>query len=257
MQPILVLALLGLGWVLPSDPTALNPAATTVSTATLTIDTYPFANFLETHHSDAYNIDYPWLNRSAYEASDPQPPHDYTALVVENSWLRLTFLPELGGRLYGVAVKATGEELLYQNPVIKPTPWGPEDDLWWLAVGGIEWCLPVEEHGYEWAVPWTYSVTTTAAGATVALWDSAAMDRIRARITIFLPADRADFQITPRLENPTAAPVAFKFWENAMLAPSGKNDVGNKTRFVIPIGQVTVHSRGGPGTAGRGPRLSP
>ena len=43
------------------------------------------------------------LEWGEYEASGPHPsPHDYTAVVVENEWLRLTFLPELGGRLYGV-----------------------------------------------------------------------------------------------------------------------------------------------------------
>ena len=143
--------------------------------------------------------------------SGPQPsPHDYTALVVENAWLRLTFLPELGGRLYGVTDKATGEELLYQNPVIKPTHWGPPEQGWWLAAGGIEWCLPVEEHGYEWGVPWNYSVSTTAEGATVTLWDTTADDRVRAQISVHLPADQAAFTITPRLENPTGAPVTLQ-----------------------------------------------
>jgi hypothetical protein len=222
------------------------PGAVQAYTTTLTIDTYPYAAFVETRHSDQYNMDYPWLNWSAYEASGPTPvPEDYTALVVENDWLRLTFLPELGGRLYGVTVKATGEELLYQNPVVKPNHWGPPDDQkWWLAAGGIEWCLPVDEHGYEWGLPWGYDVVTAPEGATVRLWDTTATDRVRALIAVFLPSDRASFQVTPRLENPTGAPVTFKFWDNAMLAPGAANTVGAELRFVVPIDQVTVHSRG-------------
>ena len=212
----------------------------------LPIDTYPYVDYVHTRHSDQYNIDYPWLDWSAYDASGPTPSSvKYTALVVENDWLRLTFLPELGGRLYGVTVKATGEELLYQNPVIKPNHWGPPaDQQWWLAAGGIEWCLPVDEHGYEWGLPWGYDVSTAPEGATVELWDTTATDRVRARITVFLPPDRASFQITPRLENPTGAPVTFKFWHNAMLAPGAANTVGAELRFVVPIDQVTVHSRG-------------
>jgi uncharacterized repeat protein (TIGR01451 family) len=207
------------------------------------------------HHSDVYNMDYPWLNWSAYEASGPQPTaHDYVALVAENAWLRLTFLPELGGRLYGVTIKETGEELLYQNPVIKPTHWGPPEQPWWLAAGGMEWCLPVEEHGYEWAVPWEYGVSADAEGATVTLRDTTATDRVRAKIQVHLPADKAAFLVTPRLENPTTTAVSFKYWGNAALAPGAVNTISPDLRFVLPNHQVTVHSRGddhlpGPGAA--------
>lgn len=245
----LVVAVLLMAFVpLPATGQGRVPAAQVYET-TLTIDTYPYAGFLETRHSDAYNIDYLWLDRPAYEASNPQPaPQDYTGVVLENDWLRLTFLPELGGRLYGITDKATGEELLYQNPVIKPTPWGPDKEpdlqLWWLAAGGVEWCLPVDEHGFEWAVPWGYETEVTAEGARITLWDSKAGDRIRAEITVFLPADQAAFQLKPWLVNPTPSPVTFKFWHNAMLAPGAPNTVGPDLRFVLPVDEVTVHSSG-------------
>jgi uncharacterized repeat protein (TIGR01451 family) len=245
MRPRLAVLVLGFGLILSLGRADGGPRAIEVYTTQLTIPTYPYAEFLELHHSDLYNMDYPWLNWLAYEASGPQPVlRDYTALVVENPWLRLTFLPELGGRLYGVMVRATGEELLYQNPVIKPTHWGPSEQQWWLAVGGIEWCLPVDEHGYEWAVPWSYTVSTNTEGAIVRLWDTDASDRVRAEIQVYLSSDQAAFQITPRLENPTTSPVVLEFWHNAMLAPGAENTVGPDLRFVIPIDQVTVHSRG-------------
>lgn len=217
-----------------------------VRITTLSIDTYPYADFVEMRHSETFNMNYPWLDWSAYEASSPHPvSHDYVAVIVENAWLRLTFLPELGGRLYGLTVKATGEELLYQNEVIKPNHWGPPDDQqWWLAAGGLEWCLPVDEHGYEWGLPWGHHVSSAAEGATVTLWDTTASDRVRARISVFLPADRAAFQLTPSLENPTGAPLKFKFWHNAMLAPGAGNTVGPDLHFAVPVDQVTVHSRG-------------
>jgi len=239
-------------WLVGVESERLHGAAPTaglrevqVFTTTLTIPTYPYAGFLEAEHSDTYNMTYYRLKWDEYEASNPQPsPHDYTAVVVENAWLRLTFLPELGGRLYGVTVKATGEELLYQNPVIKPTHWGPPEQGWWLAVGGIEWCLPVEEHGYEWGEEWYYSVSATAEGATVWLWDTFSEERVRAEIRVYLPADQAAFTVTPRLANPTGDPVTFKFWNNAMLAPGAANTVGPELRFLVPIDHVTVHSRG-------------
>jgi uncharacterized repeat protein (TIGR01451 family) len=233
----------GLGLAFGSGGSGAVSSAVELSTGTVTIPTYPYANHLELRHSALYNMDYYWLDWSVYSHSNPVP-QEYEVLVMENPWLRLTFLPELGGRLYGVEVKATGEQLLYQNPVIKPTHWGPHEQGWWLAVGGVEWCLPVDEHGYEWGVPWSYSTTVTAQGATVELWDTDATDRVRARISVYLPADRAAFEITPRLENPTGSPVSLKFWDNAMLAPGAANTVGPELRFVVPIDQVTVHSRG-------------
>ncbi|HSJ53799.1 MAG TPA: DUF5107 domain-containing protein [Anaerolineae bacterium] len=245
----LVMAVLLMALVPMPDPGPAQAPAAQVYTTTLTIPTYPYAAFLETHHSDTYNIDYPWLDRPAYEASNPQPiPRSYTAVVLENQWLRLTFLPELGGRLYGITDKATGEELLYQNPVIKPTTWGPdepgEEQRWWLAAGGVEWCLPVDEHGYEWAMPWGYETEVRSEGARITLWDSKATDRIRAEITVFLPANKAAFELRPWLVNPTGSPVTFKFWHNAMLAPGAPNTVGPDLRFVLPIDEVTVHSSG-------------
>ena len=243
----LVMAVLLLALVPAPEPGPAQPAAVQVTTTTITISTYPYAGYLETRHSDPYNIDYPWLDWDAYLASNPQPaPQAYEAVVLENQWLRLTFLPELGGRLYGVTDKASGEELLYQNPVIKPNlgHWGPPEQPWWLAAGGVEWCLPVEEHGYEWALPWGYETEVLPNEARITLWDSKATDRVRAEITVRLPADGADFTISPWLVNPTDKPVTFEFWHNAMLAPGAANTVGPDLRFVVPVDQVEVHSSG-------------
>jgi hypothetical protein len=245
MSLLLRLVVLSVGLAGSEDVAQPLPPRSEVYTTTVAISTYPYDSFLQLRHSDTYNMDYHWLNWSAYQASNPHgTDRDYTLVVLENEWLRLSVMPDLGGRLYGVTIKATGEELFYQNPVIKPTHWGPEDQGWWLAAGGLEWGLPVEEHGYEWGVPWGYSHATTPEGSRITLWDTLASDRIRARVRIELPAGEAAFRVVPRLENPTTAPVTFKFWDNAMLAPGAPNTVGPDLHFVMPIPQVTVHSRG-------------
>ncbi|MEA3341637.1 MAG: DUF5107 domain-containing protein, partial [Chloroflexota bacterium] len=133
---------------------------------------------------------------------------------------------------------------LYQNPVIKPTHWGPLEQGWWLAVGGIEWGLPVEEHGYEWGQPWEYDLITSTAGVTVTLRDTTADDRIRAAVKVHLPADRGYLAITPQVENPTGSDVDYKYWINAMLSPGAANTVSGDLHFVFEADQVTVHSSG-------------
>ena len=230
------------------------PGTASFQTATLTLPTYPYTAYLTSAYTPTYNITYTVLNWDAYNDSDPTPiPHDYELLVLENDYLQVTLMPELGGRIYQMIFKPTGHNELYQNPVIKPNEWGPPEQGWWLAVGGIEWCLPVEEHGYEWGEPWAYSPPLShplggmkggTSGVTVTLQDTTASDRIRATLTLHLPAGRGYLAVTPRIENPTAGDLDYKFWLNAALTPGAANTAGPDLHFVFNADQVTVHSKG-------------
>ncbi len=229
----------------PAGNPPRSPGSVSFYTTTLSIPTYPYADHLITGQNPTYTMTYPILDWEAYEAASPHPmPQVYELLVLENEYLRVTLLPELGGRVYQMTFKPTGHDPLYQNPVIKPTHWGPPEQGWWLAVGGIEWCLPVEEHGYEWGRPWTYQVVTATAGITVTLRDTTAADRLRAAVAIHLPAGRAYLAITPRLENPTGSAITYEYWTNGMLAPGPGNTVGPDLRFVFDAAEVSVHSTG-------------
>ena len=111
---------------------------TTFYTTTITIPTYPYADYLSDAYNPTYNMTYPKLDWTSYNAANLSPaPQDYMLLVMENDYLIVTVLPELGGRVYQHIDKATGQNHLYQNPVIKPTGWGPPEQGWWLAAGGI------------------------------------------------------------------------------------------------------------------------
>jgi len=243
----------------PTTPPPPQPSAVRVHEGQVTIPTYPYAGFLSEGRNERYGVVYLALDRAAYEASSPAPqPLTYQTIVVENEYLALTFLPAVGGRLYEVVYKPTGHRETYRNPVLKPSPWGPPEQGWWLAAGGFEWCLPVEEHGYEWGVPWTAEVRQDGQGATVYLRDAADRgDRVRAEIAVRLEAGAGAFSIRPRLENPTGAPLGLKYWTNAMLAPGGPNAPSADLRFVLPdaVTAVTVHSRGDESLPGYNERL--
>lgn len=232
----------------PATATSPPPPTTiTMREGEITIPTYPYERHTDQAWSELYNMPYSVLQRAAYDASNPSPANvTYHAFIVENEYLRLTFLPDLGGRLYEVIYKPTGHHVTYRNPVLKPSPWGPAEQGWWLAAGGIEWCLPVEEHGYEWGVPWKLAATHDGQAVTVTLRDSDAPDRVRAEIAVRLRAGEASFTIRPRLENPTGESLNVKYWTNAMLAPGGRNAPSADLRFVLPesVNAVTVHSRG-------------
>lgn len=251
---------------IPARSAAPAPvAATTLTTDTIIIPTYPYAAHLYTATNTTYNMPYQWLHWGEYGGANPQPvDQPYTRLTLENEWLRVSVLPQLGGRVYELIDKTTGNNELYRNPVIKPTNWGPREQGWWLAAGGLEWGLPVEEHGYESASPWTYTLAESSAGITITVRDSLQPDRLRAAVSIFLPADRAVLIIGPRIENDRSVALDFKWWDNAMLAPGPGNSVGTyytnpdniDLKFVFPETQVTVHSTGDLSLPGEGQAMS-
>lgn len=249
-----LLAALQIGWCASREPereddgpphptTRAAPlaAGTSFQVARLAIPTYPYTPFLLLQYDGPYA--YHKLDWASYAGAEPVS-QDYVLLVMENDYVRVTLLPELGGRVYQMIFKPTGHNELYQNPVIKPTHWGPPNQEWWLAVGGIEWGLPVDEHGYEWGEPWSWSVASSTAGVTVTVQDTLARDRLRATIDLFLPSDRALLVVSPRLENPTAQALDFKYWTNAMLAPGSANTVSADLRLVFAAPEMSVHSTG-------------
>jgi uncharacterized protein YraI len=228
-----------------TEPEPEMAAAVQVYETTITIPTYPYAAFTTEVADPETGWTYRRFDRAAYEGSDPQPaPMAYQAVVLENEYLKITLLPELGGRIYQVIFKPTGSNQLYQNPVIKPSPWGPAEQGGWLAAGGIEWGLPVPEHGYAWGDAWGHITTPfgpDAAGVTVFMPFE---DHLRAEVDVILAAGEAAFTIRPRIVNPTGQAASYQFWLDALLAPGPANQPGPNLRFLLPTDQVTVHSRG-------------
>lgn len=233
--------------VTPS-PVVERPVIPTVaiSETTITLPTYPFSDYLIEQVDSVYNMPVFYFNRPSYEAAARAPTLvDYTGIVLENPYLRLTFLPELGGRLYSAVVKATGQEIFYQNQVVKPSRYGglqPPEANWWLATGGMEWAYPTQEHGYRFGVAWDYQVSQDEQGATITLSDTAP-GRVGLRVEVTLPVDKAQFQVKPVLVNDGEKAVPVQLWLNAALTLT-PGSMSSHTRFVIPTEAVTIHSRG-------------
>ena len=78
---------------------------------------------------------YPMLD----DLSDQRAPKTWRAIYLENEYLKVTVLPELGGHVYSVYDKLHRREMLYRNNVIKYGLVGPRGA--WIA-GGIEFSFP-------------------------------------------------------------------------------------------------------------------
>lgn len=237
------------GWVygqlVTTQGDVASAPAVKIYETTITIPTYPHASFTEEIYDPRFGWTYQRLDWAAYDAAGVRPEaRTYELVVLENEFLRITLLPELGGRIYQAIFKPTGSNEFYQNLVIKPSPWGPAEQQGWLAAGGMEWGLPVEEHGYAWRDSWGYTIlplSQSSAGVTVFMRDAG---HLRAEVDVLLRAGEAAFTIRPRIVNPTNEVVAYKFWLDAMLAPGPGNSPGPELRFLFPTNEMTVHSRG-------------
>lgn len=63
--------------------------------------------------------------------------------VLENDFLKATFLPGLGGRLWSLIDKTANENLLYTNDVIRPSNLAVRNA--WFS-GGVEWNIGIIGH---------------------------------------------------------------------------------------------------------------
>lgn len=217
--------------------------------STVIIPTYPY----ERYQTEAVDLATGWpykvFDRERYLADNPEPENKtYRSVVLENEYLILTILPQLGGRLWQVLHKPSGNQLFYQNDVVKPSPWGPANQLGWLALGGLEWGVPVIEHGYDWGTEWAAELSQQGPDVATVTLSTPNDDRLlNAQIAITLRAGVASFDIQPTLVNKSSDPLQFDYWHTALLAPGPENSPSPDLRFVMPTYEVTVHSTGDPG----------
>lgn len=231
----------------PGAPSATPapPAKVAVARRTVDIPTYSYRQTLYTDPAKAGHP-YPLLGEG-WGALAPQP---YELIVLRNDYLEIELMPALGGRIYQIRYLPTGQSLLYNNRVIKPTKWGPPDQGWWLAVGGIEFCLPVDEHGYVTAEPWSTSVAELGDGsAAVTMRLVEQTRRVAAEVTVTLRPGEAAIDIGTRLTSQSDKTESLQYWINAMISP-GKHGLGPGLRFVLPGERAVVHSTGQQGLPG-------
>ena len=92
--------------------------------------------------------------------------HTFKTYVLENRYLKVTLVPEFGGRIVSIIYKPTGHEQLYRTEV--GVPYGMKGGNfyydWMMVYGGIFPTLPDAEHGKTWLKPWDFKVVKQSAG---------------------------------------------------------------------------------------------
>jgi hypothetical protein len=232
---IVAVWLAGVGAVLFAGMAAADATfqETSISLKTYVYDSYlvqcPPAGY-EIYPFDRFPYDY--LNYDSYMGNTEL--REYSAIVLENGYLQLTVVPELGGRILRMVNKATGHNEFYDNPAgIKPAPFGylgppPRGDPpWWVATGGTEFFFPVDEHGYVFYRPFEYEAPEDLGSRVVFhQWcqeEISGNPRWRVDLRIELADESASYTVTQICRNNSDQQEEFQYWSNSMVSPGPGN----------------------------------
>ncbi|GAA2749153.1 DUF5107 domain-containing protein [Amnibacterium kyonggiense] len=152
----------------------------------------------------------PFVERIASEPTD----HTWQAIHIENRYLRLVILPELGGRIHVGHDKTTGYDFFYRNKVIKPALVGLTGP--WVS-GGVEFNWP-QHHRPATFLPVETRIEEHDDGS-VTVWcaDHDPFERMAAVHGIRVHADRSTVEAVVRLHNRTDVRQSFLWWANAAV----------------------------------------
>jgi Domain of unknown function (DUF5107) len=155
--------------------------------------------------------------------------------VLENRYLKVTLVPEFGGRILSIIYKPTGHEELYRTEV--GVPYGINAGVfyydWLMVYGGIFPTFPDAEHGKTWLKPWDFKVVKESADevtVSMSLNDDFAYSAaprqffrgstgLEATYYVTLKADRAALDARVVLKNPRGRTIKYEYWTCTTLAP--------------------------------------
>ncbi|MEG2603439.1 MAG: DUF5107 domain-containing protein, partial [Clostridia bacterium] len=132
--------------------------------------------------------------------------------VLENEYLRATFLPDYGGRLRSLFDKEKHRELLFCNPVIRPRNLALRNA--WLS-GGVEWNCGVIGHSAYTCSPVFAAETALADGTPVLrMYEYERTRNAVYQMDFFLPQGSRWLYARMRIVNPNRETVPMYWWSN-------------------------------------------
>ena len=166
---------------------------------------------------------------------DEKEDKAYTAVFLENDYLRVMVLPELGGRIQRALDKTNNYDFVYYNEVIKPALVGLTGP--WIS-GGIEFNWP-QHHRPTTFAPVDYALFENADGSkTLRMSEVDQMYGTKGEMCLTLHPDRAYIEIKGQLYNRTNLPQTFLWWANPAVA------VNDHTQSVFPPDVHAVFDHG-------------
>ncbi len=144
--------------------------------------------------------------------TDRKTDRAYTGVFLENEYIKILILPEIGGRLHGALDKTNGYTWIYWQKTVKPGLISMTGA--WIS-GGIEWNFP---HGHRPSgfMPVDHRIVQNADGsATVWVGETEPIYRMRWLVGVTAFAGRSYIRCDYVFVNPTNHKHPFMFWATA------------------------------------------
>ena len=149
----------------------------------------------------------PFTDRIAETKTDRK----WQAVWLENEFLRVMILPEIGGRIHIAQDKTNGYDFIYRQNVIKPALVGLAGP--WIS-GGIEFNWP-QHHRPATFLPVDYEIEEHSDGSrTVWCGDHDPMTRMKGMHGVCLHPGKAILELKVRVHNRTSLVQTFLWWAN-------------------------------------------
>ena len=167
--------------------------------------------------------------------SDQKEEKAYKAFFIENEYLKIMILPELGGRLHMAYDKIKQRHFVYYNQVIKPALVGLTGP--WIS-GGIEFNWP-QHHRPSTFLPTDAHIEEHADGRKT-IWcnEVERMSRTKGMQGFTLYPGKAYVEIKVQIYNRTPFPQTFLWWANPAVV------VNNAYKSVFPPDVHAVFDHG-------------
>ncbi len=199
--------------------TAFTPVSgqqAVIEEETRTITTYPFSDPDPVPIFVRNPAIYPYFAFNGY--SHEGIPQEWTVVTLENDYIKVLVLPEVGGKVFGAIDKTTGEEFVYLNDVIKfrqiamRGPW---------TSGGSEFNFGLVGHAPTTATPVDYLLRENPDGSVSCFVGTLDLpSRTRWTMEIRLPAGQALFELRSLWNNPTPLNQSYYVWTNNAVRAS-------------------------------------
>lgn len=152
----------------------------------------------------------PFTDRVALEKVNA----NYRTIFLENEFIQLMILPEIGGRIHAGLDKTNQYDFFYRQNVIKPALVGLLGP--WIS-GGVEFNWP-QHHRPSTYMPVHAAIEKAADGScTVWLSEHDPMERMKGMVGICLRPGRAVVEARVRLYNRTPLAQTFLWWANVAV----------------------------------------
>ena len=167
---------------------------------------------------------------------DEKIDKEWNAIFIENQYLKIMILPELGGRIQMAFDKTKQRHFVYYNRVIKPALVGLTGP--WIS-GGIEFNWP-QHHRPSTFEPVDHCIEKNKDGS-ITVWCSEVerMFRTRGMAGFTLYPDKAYLEIKVKLYNRTNFPQTFLWWAN----PAVKVNDDYQSVFPPDVNAVFDHGK--------------